>query len=156
MQCAYSIVSAVRLAVVREQTLAYLGSDGRLGRPVDVAELLRRHIGDPDREHLVVVGVDVQLRPLFVLTAAIGTLDACPMHPREVFKAAVLHNCHGLFLGHNHPSGDPEPSREDWRVTERLVAAGKILGIEVLDYVIIAGDRHCSLRERGWVTGPGR
>ncbi len=81
---------------------------------------------------------------------SIGSLNSSLVHPREVFKAAILGNAAAIILAHNHPSGDPSPSPEDLEITRRLVEAGKILGIEVLDHVII-GDRWESLKERGSV-----
>ncbi len=73
------------------------------------------------------------------------------VHPREVFKAAILANAAAIICVHTHPSGDPSPSAEDMEITRRLVEAGKILGIEVLDHVII-GDRWVSLKERGCIV----
>jgi DNA repair protein RadC len=78
-----------------------------------------------------------------------GTLSASIIHPREVFKPAVLHNAAAIICFHNHPSGDPEPSREDVELTKRLFEAGKIMGIEVLDHIIVGDDRYTSLKERG-------
>jgi DNA repair protein RadC len=78
-----------------------------------------------------------------------GTLSASMVHPREVFKTAVLHNAAAIICFHNHPSGDPEPSKEDIEITKRLVEAGKIMGIEILDHIIVGDDRYVSLKERG-------
>ena len=78
-----------------------------------------------------------------------GTLNTSMVHPREVFKPAVLHNAAAIICFHNHPSGDPEPSREDVLLTKQLAEAGGIMGIEVLDHVIVCEDRYVSLKERG-------
>jgi DNA repair protein RadC len=78
-----------------------------------------------------------------------GTLNASMVHPREVFKPAVLHNAAAIICFHNHPSGDTEPSKEDIKITNRLVEAGKIMGIEILDHIIVGDDRYVSLKERG-------
>ena len=78
-----------------------------------------------------------------------GVLNGSLVHPREVFKPAVLHNAAAIICFHNHPSGDPEPSRDDIEITNRLVEAGKIMGIEILDHIIVGDDRYTSLRERG-------
>jgi len=78
-----------------------------------------------------------------------GTLDASMAHPREVFKPAVLHNAAAIICFHNHPSGDPEPSKEDIELTKRLVEAGNIMGIEIFDHIIVGDDRYVSLKERG-------
>ncbi len=78
-----------------------------------------------------------------------GTLNSSVVHPREVFKPAVLHNAAAIICFHNHPSGDLEPSREDIEITKRLVEAGKILGIEVLDHIIVSDEGYTSLKGRG-------
>ena len=78
-----------------------------------------------------------------------GTLNSSMIHPREVFKPAVLHNAAAIICFHNHPSGDPEPSRADIEITKQLVEAGKIMGIEVLDHIVVSDDGYASLKERG-------
>ena len=78
-----------------------------------------------------------------------GTLNSSMTHPREVFKPAVLHNAAGIICFHNHPSGDTEPSKEDIEITERLIAAGEIMGIVVVDHIIVGDDGYTSLRDRG-------
>ena len=77
-----------------------------------------------------------------------GELNSSLVHPREVFKPAVLHNAAAIICFHNHPSGDPEPSRDDIEITKRLVEAGKIMGIGILDHIIVGDDKYVSLRER--------
>jgi DNA repair protein RadC len=78
-----------------------------------------------------------------------GTLNSSMVHPREVFKPAVLHNAAAIICFHNHPSGDPEPSKEDIEMTKLLVGAGKIMRIEILDHIIVGDDGYVSLKERG-------
>ena len=80
-----------------------------------------------------------------------GILDASLIHPREVFRAAIVENAAGMILVHNHPSGDPSPSREDRVVTNQLVRAGQAVGIPVLDHVIVGDLAFVSMAERGWV-----
>jgi len=80
-----------------------------------------------------------------------GTLNSSMVHPREVFKPAVLHNAAGIICFHNHPSGNTEPSKEDIEITERLVGAGAIMGIVVVDHIIVGDDEYTSLKERGVV-----
>ena len=77
----------------------------------------------------------------------IGTLNNVLIHPREVYKSAILCNASNIILAHNHPSGNPEPSRQDMDVTKRLAEAGRLMGIEVLDHVVVADDRYFSFRE---------
>jgi DNA repair protein RadC len=76
-----------------------------------------------------------------------GTVDATMVHPREVFKVALLANARAVIVGHNHPSGDPTPSPDDIALTERLISAGELIGIALVDHLIVAGDRYVSLRE---------
>ncbi len=80
-----------------------------------------------------------------------GTVDATPVHPREIFKVALLANATAVILGHNHPSGDPSPSGDDLRLTQRVKRAGEVIGIELLDHLVIAGDQYVSFKERGWL-----
>jgi DNA repair protein RadC len=99
--------------------------------------LLRHYLADVDREHFVVVLLNRKNQVIGVNTVAVGSLTAAVVHPREVLKPAVLANAAAIILVHNHPSGDPSPSTEDQQLTTRLVQAGRILGITVLDHVII-------------------
>lgn len=95
-----------------------------------------------DREEFVIIGLDGKNKMTFLNSVSVGSLTASIVHPREVFKMAILGNAVSLVLVHNHPSGDPTPSPEDVDITKRLVAAGELLGIKVLDHVII-GDNDC-------------
>lgn len=117
--------------------------------PTVVAEILRTYIGQVDREHLVVLLVDSRRQVIGINTVSIGTVSASLVHPRECFKPAVLIGAAALILGHNHPSGDEQPSIEDKECTRRLARAGELMGIPLLDHVIIGGDKHFSFRERG-------
>jgi DNA repair protein RadC len=103
----------------------------------DVAEVLQRFLKETDREHFLVILLDRKNRLIGINTVSIGSLTASIVHPREVFKAAILANAAALICGHNHPSGDPQPSQEDRVLTARLVAAGQLLGIEVLDHLVL-------------------
>ncbi len=106
---------------------------------------------DRDKEHFWVIGLNTKNRVKYVDLVTLGTLDASLVHPREVFRFAVMQGVSSILLMHNHPSGDPTPSKEDISVTTRLSEAGKVLGIEVLDHVIIGNDstRWASHRN-GW------
>jgi DNA repair protein RadC len=109
----------------------------QLGSSADAARLLRQFLRQVDREHFVVILVDRKNRLIGLHTVSIGSLTASVVHPREVFKVAILSNAAAILCGHNHPSGDPQPSGEDRSLTRRLVKAGQVLGIDVLDHVII-------------------
>ena len=84
-------------------------------------------------------------------TVSVGSLSASIVHPREVFQTAIQYAAAAMILLHNHPSGDPSPSREDIAVTERLVKAGKIMDIPVLDHIILGDNKFISLKEKGMV-----
>lgn len=143
-------IPAVRIALVRERTIA---SSLRVIRsPEDAALILREVIGDRDRETFTVLLLDTKNRVVAVHVASIGSLDSAPVHPREIFKAAILANVKAVILGHNHPSGDPEPSQNDIHVTRKLAEAGKLLGVPVLDHIIVGDGVHVSLRARGIIT----
>jgi DNA repair protein RadC len=122
----------------------------KVSTPAVAASVLQQFLDGADREHFVVLLLDTQNQLIGINTVTVGTLDASLVHPREVFKPAILANAASVLLAHNHPSGDPTPSVEDRAVTRQLAAAGATLGIEVLDHVII-GDapRYVSLVEAG-------
>jgi DNA repair protein RadC len=122
----------------------------------DAAEALSEHLAGADREHLAILMLDAKNRLLGVHTVGIGVLGAALVAPREVFKAAILANAASIIVGHNHPSGDPTPSPEDFRVTERLISAGELLEIPVLDHVVIGEHgAFTSLRPAsGWSPSP--
>src|SRR5690606_21932561 len=104
---------------------------------------------EADREHFLVVCLDVKNRPTSINVCHVGSLNASLAHPREVLKTAVLSNAASVLVAHNHPSGDPTPSPEDIEVTKRLAQAGEILGIEVLDHLIVGDGEFVSLKEKG-------
>jgi DNA repair protein RadC len=141
----------VRVALVREGTVT---SETRTIRtPSDAAVVVREAIGDYDREAFVVLLLNTKHRVVGVHIAGVGTLDSAPTGPREVFRAAILAGAKAVIFGHNHPSGDPTPSAADLHLTRRLVKAGDLLGIPVLDHVIIGDANHVSLRERDVLRG---
>lgn len=112
-----------------------------------VVGLLAETIGRAACEHFVVLLLDTKHVVLGMQTVSIGSLDAATVHPREVFKAAVLMNASCIIAAHNHPSGDPTPSSSDRAVTERLREAGEILGIPLLDHIVIGRERFYSFAE---------
>ena len=117
--------------------------------PQDIFDLLKASFQDLDREHFKVVHLNTKNQVLKIETTAIGILSSSPVHPREVFKEAVKMSSAGLVLAHNHPSGDPTPSKDDLLLTSRLREAGEIMGIAVIDHVIFGDNRYISLKERG-------
>jgi DNA repair protein RadC len=104
-----------------------------------------------DREHFRVILLNTKNRVLGVETVSIGSLNSSLVHPREVFKSAVQRSAAGVILVHNHPSGDPTPSSEDIEITRRLSDAGRVIGIEVLDHIIIGDHLFVSFKEKGLI-----
>lgn len=141
------------LHAVRDLALAYVAArpapECIVKGPADVAA----HVGDRLRnlpvEQFGVVLLSVSGGVIHVEMLTQGGLSACIVEPRAVFRCAIAHNAASIVLVHNHPSGSLEPSREDIRVTKQLVEAGKAFGIPVQDHLIIAGEGHTSLAERG-------
>lgn len=119
--------------------------------PEAAADLLVEAVAGSDRERCVAAFLDVKHRLLSLATISVGSLDHTFMTPREIMRDALLANAAALVLAHNHPSGDPEPSRDDEAVTSRLVEAGRLMGIQVLDHLVVGGDRWVSLARRGLV-----
>ena len=142
-------VPGFRIALVREPGVK-LAERPQMKTPVDAARILAPYIGESDRELFVVALLTVRHRLIGLHTVSVGCLTASLVHAREVFKPAILASAAALVLCHTHPSGDPEPSAEDASLTRRLVAAGTLLGIEILDHIILGEDgRYVSLKDRG-------
>jgi DNA repair protein RadC len=139
--------------LVKTHTFSVIGDyDGRIDSPRKVFQLVKTYIGAmADREYMVMMMTDVTMKLIGINTVSVGTLSASLVHPREVFKPAILASAAGVVLSHNHPSGTMDPSEDDKETTRRLVQAGKLLGIPVLDHVLVdVIDNHFwSFREHG-------
>jgi DNA repair protein RadC len=146
---AAQVLAAVELG---RRTLTRVGRERvQLKTPESVAELLLPLYGSRSVEQFGVVLLDTKRRVLRTTIVSVGTLDASIVHPREVFREATAAGAAALVLFHNHPSGDPEPSPEDVQLTRRLTAAGLLMGIDVIDHVILADARFCSLKKKGLI-----
>jgi DNA repair protein RadC len=119
--------------------------------PQSVVKAIRASIKDKAKEHFKLILLNPRNKIIGISTISIGILNASLVHPREVFKDAITHSAASVVLAHNHPSGDPEPSEDDITITKRLIEAGKILGIEVMDHIIIAKNGFFSFKEKGLV-----
>jgi DNA repair protein RadC len=135
-----------KISMVREGDLS--AERKRISSPQDVFNVVQGFLEDADREYFMILTLNTKNHINGVNVVSVGSLNASLVHPREVFKAAILGNAAAIILVHNHPSLDPSPSTEDLEITRRLVEAGKLLGIEVLDHVVI-GNSWVSLKERG-------
>lgn len=117
--------------------------------PKDIADLVMAEMRYLDREHFRVALLNTKNHVLKLELVSIGTLNTSTVHPRELFKSAIRISAATVILLHNHPSGDPTPSREDIDITNRLTEAGKLLGIEVLDHLVIGDGKYVSFKEKG-------
>ncbi|GAB4333077.1 MAG: DNA repair protein RadC [Candidatus Abyssubacteria bacterium] len=115
----------------------------------DVFDLMAPEMQSLDREHFKIVLLNTKNHVIRTHTVSIGSLNASVVHPRECFGPAISAKANAVILVHNHPSGDAEPSPEDLSLTRRLMSAGDLIGIKVLDHVIIAGNKYVSLSDRG-------
>ena len=118
--------------------------------PRDTARFLLPQFGAHPVERFGVIMLDARHRLVRTQLISVGSIDASLAHPRDVFREATIAGAAALVLFHNHPSGDPTPSRDDLDLTRRLVAAGDVLGIDVVDHVILADTHYCSMKESGW------
>ena len=119
--------------------------------PEAVVKAIRTSVKDKAKEHFKLILLNTRNRIIGLSTISIGTLTTSLVHPREVFKDAIVHSAASVVLAHNHPSGDPEPSEDDLKITKKLVESGKILGIEVIDHIIIGKNNFHSFREKGLI-----
>jgi DNA repair protein RadC len=120
----------------------------QVASPEDVAILLKDYFKEKDREEFILLILNTSNVLVGMSVISVGGLASSIVEPRQVFKVAVLANAAAVILAHNHPSGNPEPSREDIRITRQLVDAGKLMGIPVHDHLIMAGETYTSLAER--------
>lgn len=135
---------SARVALARHQQVV-------IRQPADVASMLMPRLQLETQEVFIAVMLDTKNKVLAVEDVFRGSLNASIVHPREVFKKAISRSAAAIIVAHNHPSGDPTPSREDIEVTRRLAEAGKIIGIEVLDHVVFGDGKIVSMKEKGLV-----
>jgi DNA repair protein RadC len=152
---AKSAALAAAIEVGRRLAARRLRAGLAIRGPADVYRHFHPALRHVPHERFLVVLLDGRHRVLRQELVSQGTLTASLVHPREVFRPALREAAAALILVHNHPSGDPTPSREDREVTARLRQAGEILGVPVLDHVVVAERGYCSLREEGALDGTG-
>jgi DNA repair protein RadC len=146
---AAQVLAAVELG---RRTLTRVGRQRvQLTGPRSVAELLLPVYGNRPVEQFGVVLLDTKHRVMRTTVVTVGTLDASIVHPREIFREATAAGAAAIVVFHNHPSGDPEPSEDDVALTRRLMAAGVLMGIDVIDHVILANVGYCSMKEEGYI-----
>ncbi len=138
-------IAIVSIRQVKEGSLSY----GEIHGPDDICKLLENYLENKDREHFVCLSLSRKGQINNITTVSIGTLYSAAVSPREAFKTAIISNAASIIVAHNHPTGDITPSKEDKAITEQLVKAGEILGIEVLDHVIVGDGSYFSFRGHG-------
>ena len=140
--------------IVREKSETYYDGRKPLNNPDEAAKIFKEYYEenfDMDKEHFSVIMTDTKNKVIGISLVSMGIVNQSVVHPREVFRPAVMASARSVFLCHNHPSGDPSPSKEDILTTKMLKEAGKILDIEVMDHIILGDNRHVSLLKEGVV-----
>jgi len=132
----------------RLEGYAETGKKPLVKTPDDVVGLVRSRLKGRKKEHFLAVLLDTRGRLIKVAEISVGSLDSSLVHPREVFKEAISASAASVIFVHNHPSGDPDASEDDVKLTKRLAEAGEIMGIDVLDHIIIGDKEHLSLKRK--------
>ena len=133
----------------RLEGYAEAGDKPLVKTPDDVASVVRGRLKGKKKEHFLALLLDTRNRLIKVAEISIGSLDSSIVHPREVFKEAISASAASVIFVHNHPSGDPEASEDDIKLTKRLAEVGEIVGIDVLDHIIVGDKEYLSLKGKG-------
>ena len=144
------IMTKYRLELVKEESHKY-EVETRISCPKDIYEVLTKvcRIQCNAEEVFILITLNTKNIITGYFEVHRGTINTSLVHPREVFKRALLNNARYIMVAHNHPSGDPNPSKEDIQITERLKEAGNLLGINLLDHIIVGEDKYISFKEKG-------
>ena len=138
-------INIVSIKMVKESSFLY--QTRTISSPKDAYEMIKEQLEGLDREQFIIACLNTKNEPTNISVVSVGTLNKAIVHPREVFKTAILSNAASIMAFHNHPSGETTPSQQDIQLTNRLYEAGELLGIKLLDHLII-GDRVPILRSR--------
>ena len=146
------IMTKYRLELVKEESHKY-EVETRISCPKDIYEVLTKvcRIQCNAEEVFILITLNTKNIVTGYFEVHRGTINTSLVHPREVFKRALLNNASNIMVAHNHPSGDPNPSKEDIQITERLKEAGNLLGINLIDHIIVGEDKYISLKEKGFL-----
>ncbi|MDB8460315.1 JAB domain-containing protein [Turicibacter sanguinis] len=142
-------INIVSIKMVKESSFLY--QTRTISSPKDAYEMIKDQLQDLDREQFIIACLNTKNEPTNLSVVSVGTLNKAIIHPREVFKTAILSNAASIMAFHNHPSGNAEPSQQDIQLTHRLVEAGELLGIKLLDHLIIGDGTFTSLKEKGYL-----
>lgn len=148
----FRAIPLVTTRLVRERMFSFPERD-QVSSPADAAAILKEYFADRDREEFICVLLDTANTITGISRISEGGLACSIVEPRQVFKTALLANAAAIIVAHNHPSGNPEPSKEDLRLTRQLTEAGKLMGIPIHDHLIITDHTFTSLAERGLMGG---
>ena len=142
-------INIVSIKMVKESSFLY--QTRQILSPNDAYEMIKEQLEGLDREQFIIACLNTKNEPTNISVVSVGTLNKAIVHPREVFKTAILSNAASIMAFHNHPSGETTPSQQDIQVTNRLYEAGELLGIKLLDHLIIGDGTFTSLKEKGYL-----
>lgn len=143
----FKVIKAVyETMTIRDSITNYISPGSRYTSPDQIFDTFK-FLRDETKEYFIAIHLDGKNRIICIDQVSVGSLNQSIVHPREVFKTSLLSSAAAIILLHNHPSGDPTPSREDLEITKRLREAGDLLGIRILDHIVI-GDTYISFVER--------
>ena len=142
-------INIVSIKLVKESSFLY--QTLTISSPKDAYEMIKDQLQDLDREQFIIACLNTKNEPTNISVVSVGTLNKAIVHPREVFKTAILSNAASIMAFHNHPSGETTPSQQDIQLTNRLYEAGELLGIKLLDHLIIGDGTFTSLKEKGYL-----
>ena len=142
-------INIVSIKVVKESSFLY--QTRQILSPKDAYEMIKEQLEGLDREQFIIACLNTKNEPTNITVVSVGSLNKAIVHPREVFKTAILSNAASIMAFHNHPSGETTPSQQDIQLTNRLYEAGELLGIKLLDHLIIGDGTFTSLKEKGYL-----
>lgn len=142
-------INIVSIKMVKESSFLY--QTRQILSPKDAYEMIKEQLEGLDREQFIIACLNTKNEPTNISVVSVGTLNKAIVHPREVFKTAILSNAASIMAFHNHPSGETTPSQQDIQLTNRLYEAGELIGIKLLDHLIIGDGTFTSLKEKGYL-----
>ena len=142
-------INIVSIKMVKESSFLY--RTRQILSPNDAYEMIKEQLEGLDREQFIIACLNTKNEPTNITVVSVGSLNKAIVHPREVFKTAILSNAASIMAFHNHPSGETTPSQQDIQLTKRLYEAGELLGIKLLDHLIIGDGTFTSLKEKGYL-----
>ena len=142
-------INIVSIKMIKEASFLY--QTRTISSPKDAYEMIKEQLEGLDREQFIIACLNTKNEPTNITLVSVGSLNKAIVHPREVFKTAILSNAASIMAFHNHPSGETTPSQQDIQLTNRLYEAGELLGIKLLDHLIIGDGTFTSLKEKGYL-----